>query len=150
VAGKYICVNLHLIWSTKERRRLIRPEWAGRLHAYLGSISQSKKARLIEANSQPDHIHLYVSMPSTISIADLMNAYKSNSTRWINQTFYRGKFFSWQKGYGAFSVSRSQETGIIGYIRDQEKHHRLFDFRKEFIELLKRNGIEYNPKYIWL
>ena len=149
MAGKFICVNLHLIWSTKERRGLIRPEWAWCLHGYLGSISQSKKAKLIEVNSRPDHIHLYVSMPSTISIADLMNAYKSNSTRWINQTFYRGKFFSWQEGYAAFSVSRSQQKAVIEYIQDQERHHQLYNFQKELLELLRRNGIEYDPKYIW-
>ena len=149
MAGKYLCVNLHLIWSTKERRRLIRSEWARRLHGYLGSISQSKKAKLIEANSRPDHVHLYVSMPSTISIADLMNAYKANSTRWINQTFYRGKFFSWQEGYAAFSVSRSQQKSVVEYIRNQAKHHQRFNFQKELLELLKRNGIEYDPKYIW-
>ena len=149
MAGKYLCVNLHLIWSTKERRRLIRPEWAGRLYGYLSSISQSKKAKLIEANSQPDHVHLYVSMPSTISIADLTNAYKANSTRWINQTFYKGKFFSWQEGYAAFSVSRSQQKSVVEYIRNQAKHHQLFDFQNELLELLKLNGIEYDSKYIW-
>ena len=148
MAGKYLCVNLHLIWSTKERRRLICREWAERLYAYLGSISQSRKARLIEANSQPDHIHLYVSMPSTISIADLINAYKSNSARWIHKTFTDGRLFSWQEGYAAFSVSCSQERAVMKYIRSQAEHHRTRDFRTELLELLNRHGIEYDPGYI--
>ena len=149
MAGKYLCVNLHLIWSTKRRRGLIRPEWSGRLHAFLGSISQSRKAKLIEANSEPDHIHLYVSMPSTISIADLINAYKSNSSRWIHQNFSNCKLFSWQEGYAAFSVSRSQEKSVIEYIRNQKKHHMAWDFKKELLELLDRHGIEYDSEYLW-
>jgi len=149
MAGKYLCVNLHLIWSTKGRRGLIRPEWSGRLHAYLGSISQSKKAKMIEVNSEPDHVHLYVSLPSTTSIADLINAYKSNSTRWIHQTFSNGRLFSWQEGYAAFSVSRSQEKSVIEYIRNQIKHHRGRDFQNELLELLGRHEIEYDPKYLW-
>ena len=149
MAGKYICVRLHLIWSTKERRNLIRYEWADRLKAYLGSISKSKNAKLIEANCEPDHAHLYVSLPSTVSIADLINGYKSNSSRWINQTFFNAKLFSWQEGYAAFSVSRSQENSVIEYIRNQRKHHRKWDFQEELLELFGRHGIEYDPKYLW-
>jgi REP element-mobilizing transposase RayT len=68
---------------------------------YLGSIFRLKNAGLIEINSQPDHIHLYVSLPSTLSIADLVNALKANSTRWIRQTFPNRRFFAWQEGYAA-------------------------------------------------
>ena len=81
MAGKFLCVNLHMIWSTKGRRYLIDSQWSHRLHAYMGSVARFKNARLIEVNSRPDHIHLYASMPSTIAIADLINALKANSTR---------------------------------------------------------------------
>jgi REP element-mobilizing transposase RayT len=90
----------------------------------MGSVARFKNARLIEANSRPDHIHLYTSMPSTISIADLINALKANSTRWIRQTFPNRRGFSWQEGYAAFSVSKAQEKALIEYIRNQDEHHR--------------------------
>jgi putative transposase len=149
MAGKYLCVKLHLIWSTKQRRRLVHPEWKDHLHAYLGSIVRAKNGKLLKANSEPDHIHLYVSMPSTISIADLINACKSNSTRWIHQTFPDRKRFSWQEGYGAFSVSRSHERTVIEYIHNQREHHEKTDFQQEFLELLDRHGIEYDPRYVF-
>ena len=117
MAGKFLCVNLHLIWSTKGRRCLIDPQWNHRLHAYMGSVARFKNARLIEANSRADHIHLYTSMPSTISIADLINALKANATRWIRLTFPNRRWFSWQEGYAAFSVGNSQEKALIEYIR---------------------------------
>jgi REP element-mobilizing transposase RayT len=149
VAGKYLCVNLHIIWSTKGRRGLISTQWSDHLYAYIGSVARFKNARLIEANSQPDHIHLYISMPSTISIGDLVNALKANSTRWIRQTFPNGKWFSWQEGYAAFSVSSSQENAVIEYIHNQAEHHKRRDFQEELLDLLRRHGIEYDPRYVF-
>jgi putative transposase len=149
MSGNYLCVNLHLVWSTKERRALIHPEWANRLYAYLGGIAQSMNAKLILANGEPDHVHLYISMPSTITIAELINTLKANSSRWIHQTFPNRRLFSWQAGYAAFSVSRSQEPAVIDYIRNQQMHHRKKSFQEEFLKLLNRHGIEYDPRYVF-
>jgi len=88
-------------------------------------------------------------MPSTISIADLINAYKSNSTRWIRQTFPHLKKFSWQEGYAAFSVSRSQEPAVIEYIRNQHSHYRKRSFQEELLELLRRHRIEFDLQYVF-
>ena len=149
MAGKYLSVYLHIIWSTKARRNFIDPEWRHRLHAYIGSIVRFKNAGLIEINSQPDHIHSYVSLPSKLSIADLVNASKANSTRWIRQTFPNRRFFAWQEGYAAFSVSRSEENAVINYIRNQDEHHNQCDFQAELLDLLGRHGIEYDPRYVF-
>jgi putative transposase len=149
MAGKYLCVNLHLVWSTKQRRSLIDRQWSDRLHAYLTSVLKSKNAQIIEAQSQPDHIHLYVSMPSTLSIADLVNAAKSNSTRWIRQTFSNRRLFGWQDGYAAFSVSKSIEKAVIDYIRNQDEHHKRRDFQQELLELLGRHAIDFDSRYIF-
>ena len=149
MAGKYLCVNLHLVWSTKNRRRLIDTEWRARLHSYIGGIARSKNAMLKAANSQPDHIHLYSSLPSTITIGDFVNALKANSTRWIRQNFPNRKWLSWQEGYAAFSISKSQEKALIEYIRDQDQHHQETSFEEELLELLGTHGIEYDPRYLF-
>ena len=149
MAGKYLNVNLHIVWSTKGRGRFIEPQWRHRLQAYMGAVARLKNAGIIVANCQPDHIHLYTSLPSTISIADLVNALKANSTRWIRHTFPNWRIFSWQAGYAAFSVSRSQEQAVIEYIRDQDEHHKRLDFRAELLGLLDRHGIEYDPRYVF-
>ena len=148
MAGKFLCVNLHLVWSTKGRRCLIDPQWSDRLHAYMGSVARFKNASLIEAKTRSDHIHLYTSMPSTISIAELINALKANSTRWIRQTFPNRSRFSWQEGYAAFSVSKSQERAVIEYIQKQDEHHKRRDFKEEILELLGRHGIEFELRYV--
>jgi len=149
MAGKYLWVNLHLVWSTKQRRSLIDRQWRDRLHAYIASVAQSRNTRIIAVQSQPDHIHLFVSLPSTISIADLVNAIKSNSTRWIRQTFPNRRFFGWQNGYAAFSVSKSIDKAVIEYICNQDEHHRKRDFQRELLELLGRHEIDFDPRYIF-
>jgi putative transposase len=88
-------------------------------------------------------------MPSTVSIAELVNAFKANSTRWIRRTFPNRKWFSWQEGYAAFSVSRASQHAVIEYIRNQDEHHRRVDFREELLGLLELHGIEYDPRYVF-
>jgi REP element-mobilizing transposase RayT len=109
----------------------------------------NKKAKLISAGGMFDHIHLYASMPSTISIADFVNAVKSNSSRWIHESFARLRSFAWQEGYGAFSVSKSEELRVVRYIRNQETHHRKRTFKQELIALLEKHGIANDERYLW-
>jgi putative transposase len=149
MAGKYLSVYLHSIWSTKSRRGAIDEQWRHRLHAYMGAIARKKNARLLEAQSQADHIHLCLSMPSTISIADLVGTLKANSTRWIHETFPNRRLFAWQEGYAAFSVGKSDEKAIIEYIRNQDMHHKQHDFCQEFIDLMNQHQIEYDIRYVF-
>ena len=96
-----------------------------------------------------DHIHVYASLPSTVTLADLAGAMKANSSRWVHETFPRHRGFAWRKGYGAFSVSKSAESRMIAYIRGQEAHHRRRGFKEEYLALLERHGVEYDERYLW-
>ena len=100
---------------------------------------KKKNARLICAGGTFDHIHLYASLLSTISIADFVNAMKSNSSRWIHESFSTRKGFAWQEGYGAFSVSKSDGKKVIKYIRNQRQHHAKRSFKDEYLEFLIQN-----------
>jgi REP element-mobilizing transposase RayT len=110
---------------------------------------KNKNAKLIAAGGMFDHIHLYASMPSTISIADFGNVVKSNSSRWVHESSSRLRNFAWQEGYGAFSVSKSEEGKVVRYISNQEEHHRKRTFKEELVGLLEKHGIEYDKRYIW-
>ena len=110
---------------------------------------KKKNARLICAGGTFDHIHLYASLPSTISIADFVNAMKSNSSRWIHESFSTRKGFAWQEGYGAFSVSKSDGKKVIKYIRNQRQHHAKRSFKDEYLEFLIQNEVDYDEKYLW-
>jgi len=119
------------------------------LYAYVGGIMNNKRAKLISAGGMFDHVHLFASLPSTISVADFVNAVKSKSSRWIHESFSRLRNFAWQEGYGAFSVSKSEQPRVINYISNQEKHHRKRTFKEELITLLDKHGIEYDERYLW-
>ena len=149
MAGKHLSLLVHFTWSTGRCEPWISDDWREPLFAQIGGIMKNKKAKLLSAGGMPDHIHLYASLPSTLSIADFVNAVKSNSSRWVHQTYREARTFAWQEGYGAFSVSKSEENKVMKYIRNQESHHQKRTFKEEFLALIERHEIEYDERYLW-
>lgn len=124
-------------------------ELKSEMHAYLGGMVRELKGKAYSINGTADHVHLLVSVPPTISLSEAMKFIKANSSRWASEKWKGRKPFSWQTGYGAFSVSKSNVSSVIKYIDTQEEHHRKISFQEEFIAFLKRHGIEYDERYIW-
>ena len=105
--------------------------------------------KAIEIGGMPDHVHILLSLPSTISIAKAMQLIKGGSSKWVHDTFSEHRLFNWQVKYGAFSVSQSSVEKIAQYIQNQEKHHRKMTFKEEFVALLKKHRIAYDERYLW-
>jgi putative transposase len=82
-------------------------------------------------------------------MAEAMRIIKANSSKWIHATFADKADFSWQTGYGAFTVSYSNMDQVKRYIAGQEEHHRKQSFKEEFVEFLKRHECEYDKRYLW-
>ena len=142
-------LNCHIIFSTKNREPLLMPQWTTHLHEYIGGTVRAKGGSLLAAGGMPDHVHFCVSMGRQMSVSDAVRDIKSNSSRWIHETFADLRGFSWQNGYGAFSVSRSNLDDVKRYIASQQEHHRVHSFQEEFLEFLKRHELEYDERYIW-
>ena len=149
MAGKYLSLLVHFTWSTQNREPWIEQAMREDMYAYIGGIMRKKKAKLFAAGGMFDHIHLYASLPSIISIADFVNAVKANSSRWVHESFSNLKAFAWQEGYDAFSVSKSDEQRVMRYIQEQERHHAKRTFKEEFISLLEKHEMPYDPRQIW-
>jgi putative transposase len=149
MSGKYLSLLVHFTWSTKGRQPWLETDMRDDLYSYIGGIMKHKRAKLIAAGGMYDHVHLCASMPSTITVADFVNAVKANSSRWIHDSYGQLRDFAWQEGYGAFSVSKSEEGKVVRYISNQENHHRKRTFKEELIELLKKHEIPYDSRYIW-
>jgi REP element-mobilizing transposase RayT len=146
----FISNLVHFVWGTAGREPLLRKEWRQRLHNYIGAVLDSKNAKLIAAGGLEDHVHVLVSLPATLTLADAANAMKANSSRWIHENAPQSKGFDWQRGYGAFSVSKSAEPQVSRYIDNQEEHHRGWKFTEEFKALLEKHGIPYDERYLWV
>lgn len=133
---------LHCVFSTKERRKYLTGEIAPRLWDYLAATGRALGIKVLATGGTDDHVHLLISPPVTMGPAKAMQVLKANSSRWLRQTFPELRLFSWQDGYGAFSVGISQVQTTINYIQSQAEHHRHVDSRKEFSAFLKKHGIQ--------
>ena len=143
----YTNLITHNVFSTKDRTELINDEIKTELHAYLGGLVKELKGKPIKVGGINDHVHILASLPPTVSTSDAMRFIKANSSKWVSERF--NKPFEWQKGYGAFSVSRSGLEAVADYIKDQVEHHKKFDFRDEFLSLLRKYEVEFDENFLW-
>ena len=127
---------------------MIPPELRERLWPYLGGIARQNQKKALEVGGMPDHIHILLSLTSTLSNATALQLIKGCSSKWLNDTGAAGANFAWQEGYGAFSVSASQTEGVVEYIKSQREHHNKRNYEEEFLEFLKRYGINYDPAHV--
>lgn len=138
----------HAVFSTKHRRPTISPHIEQRLHPFIGGILKDLRCIPVAINGTADHLHVLTIYPSDLAHADMLRHIKKRSSEWIHQSFEDSCDFSWQEGYGGFTVSRSVMDDVAQYVRQQKEHHKAFDSRAEFKELLRRHGIEFDPRYL--
>jgi len=141
-------VLVHLIFSTKNREPLIAPEIRPRLHAYLVGILDNLKSPSLRTGGVADHVHILFALGRTISQADLIEEVKKSSSKWMKAEGGVPEF-TWQAGYGAFSIGESQADTAIRYIQSQEEHHRKVTFQEEFRKFLDRYIVAYDERYVW-
>jgi len=136
----------HIVFGTKGRSPMINDEIRARFYAYLGGTIRGLGGIALEINGMDDHIHILVKLKPTILFSDFVRDLKSNSSVWAKQNGIPK--FTWQRRYGAFTVSESQVPIVRKYIRNQQQHHKKFDFRTEFEKLLTSNGIAVDD-FVW-
>lgn len=145
----YVSNLMHCIFSTKERIPFIDPDLESRLWPYIGGIARENKMRAVAIGGTTDHLHTLLSLPATMDVAKAVQLIKGGSSKWVHDTFTEHRKFTWQEGYGAFSVSVSQAEKTIAYINAQKEHHRKRTFEEEFIEFLDKHRIEYDRRYVF-
>jgi len=149
MAHTFTSLLTHVVFSTAEPRPVLSDELRPGAHAYIGGILRNLRARPIAVGGTPDHVHLLIRLPADLSVADCLRVVKTNSSRWIKEQWPERRLFSWQGGYGAFTVSESNREAVIQYILDQEQHHQRISFQDEFMALLKKHEVEFDARYIW-
>jgi len=138
----------HCVFSTKNRERWFAEDFQPKLHVYLGGSVNQLNAQSLIVGGVEDHVHLLFSMKTTENVADLIRQLKAVSSGWIKAELGRS-VFAWQEGYGAFTVSVPDIEKVRRYIANQSKHHRNKSFQEEYLEMLQRAKVDYDPRFLW-
>ena len=149
MANTYTQIHIQFVFAVKYRQALISPEWKGRLHQYITGIFQRNHHKMLQINSMPDHIHIFIGMRPDQSVSSLMQLVKSESSKWVIENGFCPSRFSWQEGYGAFSYAKSQVADVVRYIQNQEIHHRKETFMDEYRKFLESFEIEWDKRFIF-
>jgi putative transposase len=145
----YTNLLYHIVFSTKDRLPLITEEFKEELYSYIGGIIRAESGVQLEIGGVNDHVHILAKFKSAVSVSEMLAKFKANSSKWANEHKLKVRKFGWQEGFAAFSVSESLVPVIRKYIQNQTEHHRKQTFQEEFVALLERHGIEYDPQYLW-
>lgn len=148
MANTYTQIYIHVVFAVSARACVIRSERKEELQKYITGIVSQRKQKLIALNCMPDHTHILIGLKPDQSVSDLVGKIKTGSTNHINKERWIGCQFSWQEGFGAFSVSQSHLSVVIDYIRNQERHHRRKTFHDEYLEFLRRHEISFDERYV--
>jgi REP element-mobilizing transposase RayT len=140
---------LHIVFSTKYRQPLIQESIEEELHSYLGGICNNLECHVIKVGGYTDHIHILCMLSKKVALMKLMEELKSHSSKWMKTKGAAYANFSWQNGYGAFSVNPAGVERVIQYIANQKEHHRKKVFKTEYQEFLEKHEVPYDERYVW-
>ena len=149
MANTYTQFYVHLVFSPKNRAALIKKEWKIELEKYIVGIVQNHGHKMLAIYAMPDHIHIFIGYNVNHLIPDLVERIKTSSNVWVNKNKLSKLYFEWQKGYGAFSHSRSNLDTVVKYILNQEEHHKKKNFKEEYLEVLKTYDVDYKSEYLF-
>lgn len=140
-------VLVHAVFSTKDRTPWIAPAIRQELHPYIVSVLANIGCPSIQTGGGEDHVHALFRLSRTMSLAQVIEKTKTSSAKWMKAKGMRD--FSWQAGYGAFSVGQTEADRVIAYIKGQEEHHRKVSFQDELRGMLREAGLKFDERYLW-
>jgi putative transposase len=148
MAQSFAQVYLHIIFSTKERRKYLQNKsLRDELHRYLGGTCRHLDCPSLAVGGTDDHVHILCRLSRAYSISKLLRELKRESSKWIKTKDRQLADFHWQDGYGAFSISPAHVQALRLYIANQEKHHGKESFEDELRRVLKKYGLEYDERF---
>ncbi|MGC1632132.1 MAG: IS200/IS605 family transposase [Gelidibacter sp.] len=150
MANTYTQLYFHVVFAVKGRGNHIAPKWKDELYKYMTGITTNKNQKLMIINGMPNHVHLLIGTKPDCNLSDLIRDVKANSSKWVNERRLVNGKFEWQLGFGGFTVSPSSVKNVIEYIKNQEIHHATKSFKKEYLEFLTDNDIDFKSEYIFL
>jgi len=141
--------QIHIVFAVKARTNRIPIESTDRISKYITGIVHEKGQKMITIKCMPDHLHLLIGQRPNNALSDLVRDVKSCSTAFIKKEHLASPTFSWQEGFGAFSHAKSDIPVVAHYIENQEEHHQKSSFREEYLDILNKFEIDYDPQYVF-
>ncbi|MCW5962609.1 MAG: IS200/IS605 family transposase [Bryobacterales bacterium] len=145
----YAALAVHAIFATKRRECALSAGALARLPGYVGGILDARGCVCLAVGGFHDHLHVVVSHPPRLAVADILRQVKGGSSQWLRKNFPEMQGFCWQDGYAAYSVSPSQVERAIRYVESQDEHHRVRNFEEEYLDLLHQGGVECDERYVF-
>jgi REP element-mobilizing transposase RayT len=142
-------LHIHLVFSTKNRERLLHGAVRDSLHAYMAAVLRNNGCPSVLINSVEDHVHILFELSRTVSVSQAVEEVKKTSSKWIKTQGANFGGFAWEAGYGAFAVSESNVEAVRKYIATQQEHNRKKSFQEEYRIFLKRHGVAFDERYVW-
>jgi putative transposase len=149
MANTYAALHYHIVFSTKHREPWIAENHEAQIWSYLGGIARDGGMTSLSIGGLEDHLHLVLGLPPTLTVSRAVQLLKGASSRWIRESIPELAAFSWQDGYGAFTISRSMLPATVAYVERQRERHQARTFQEEFRALLERHDIAYDERYVW-
>jgi len=149
MANTYTQIYLQLVFSPAGRENILPVNHKEELQMYTTGIIQKRNHKMLAINFMPDHVHIFIGYRPSQSLPDLLRDIKANTSKFINDKRWLPGRFKWQEGYGAFSYGQSQINNVIQYITNQETHHKKATFKEEYLKLLVKFEVGYDPEYVF-
>jgi REP element-mobilizing transposase RayT len=149
MANSYSSLHIHVVFSTKDREKILDQKIRNELWPYMGGIAKENKMIPIAIGGVEDHSHLLLCIPPALSVSRGVQIIKTGSSRWLHENFKIHRYFAWQVGYGAFTVSPGRVAHTVNYIQNQERHHHQTTFQEEYLKFLEESGVVFDERYLW-
>ena len=149
MANTYTQIYVQIVIAVLGRANVIKENYREELEKYICGIIFNRKCKPLALFCNPDHTHILIGLHPSISVSELTRDIKSASSRFIKEKKWITGTFAWQDGFGSFTYSKSQIDTVVKYILNQPNHHKKTSFREEYLEILRKNDVQYDDRYLF-
>jgi REP element-mobilizing transposase RayT len=142
----YVQLLYHVVIRTKASQPVLSLEHSDDLYRYIWGIIKNKKCVLYRINGTENHVHFFVSIHPSIALAKFVQEVKAESSKMLKHTAGFEKFTAWSVGYAALTSDVGNKDVIVNYIKNQREHHKKITFKDEFMELIRKMGMEFDER----
>ena len=145
--SSYRQILYHIVFRTKDSKKTISLEHREELYKYIWGIITHKKGFLYRINGMEDHIHILSDLHPTLALSDYIRDIKTATSLWMKSGNKFPFFDGWADGYAALTYAYGDKDKVIGYIKNQQEHHKNVSFEEEYRNLLVEQGIMIDERY---